>query len=983
MSDISRNWSSVASSSDGTTLVAGVDNGYLYLYTKISNSWSARMNNLSRNWSSVASSSDGTKLVAGVYNGYLYTSTDFGFNWSPRMTDLSRNWSSVTSSSDGANLFATVMSGKIYTSNDYGQNWIANDLSRNWSSITSSRTTLISSVNDGYLYILKLITYYNKNKTDLASSYIRREDLLSIQPNSQSLTLNSGGFKTNNVLIDKTFSFYKYGTRKNSFFKAKNVDIGSLFQISDVSYVYINITTPIWSKTSTTFTNAKWIWSNSLLPTQQRYAQVYKYWFYYTFYYTQPDISGNIYGISNNATEIYFNSPNNTLPSISNVNNGVWSTPSLTTTSSVRIKKGLNHIKIGVYNNTKPLPLIGDFDASLNVTSSSNKVSRWTSINTANYLQQTTLTSRPVITQNFINSYPAINFGDVSGSLLQTNTTKTSVTDITLFFVIKLTGHKQQSQFCSTNGIWKSGSLHLIFQQNTTLVTSKLKISFYAGTDNSYNWVTPLIVPTNSPYILTINISNSVAKYRYNGIPEETTYTYGDATNILADLDIGGWSQDASRNFLGGIGEFIQYNRTLSLIEMQQAEYYLGLKWGISSFYPSVQSVSIGLHCYYYNNYYFDTSFELFNTRPYILYNKNITNFSNPSYAISNTYNTYQVPDYSTYMWYGLFKSPYSYSTDISFGLSTDDASYMWFGDNAKNENYTKANANIDNSGIHAAREKQCSINVVNDIYYPIRIIYGQRIGGRDFSFHYMIPQTNTKVYDLSNVVFYQAYSTGLYCYLYNNYYFDTSFDLFSSRPYTLYNRNITNFVSTSTAILNTDLNFVIQNYSTYMWYGLFKSPYSSPTDISFGLNTDDASYMWFGDNAMDGKYTLLNANIDNSGIKGPPSDKQCNINVKNDVYYPIRIIYGQRGGNDEFQFYYIIPQTTTKVYDLSNVVFYPSKPDGLIVSVYDTNNNCIAYTNENWTYSITDPNFSNSATNSIDDPYYFNEEAIDDPPPE
>ena len=93
--------------------------------------------------------------------------------------------------------------------------------------------------------------------------------------------------------------------------------------------------------------------------------------------------------------------------------------------------------------------------------------------------------------------------------------------------------------------------------------------------------------------------------------------------------------------------------------------------------------------------------------------------------------------------------------------------------------------------------------------------------------------------------------------------------------------------------------------------------------------------------------------------------------------------MYAQVDGNDKFEFYYIIPQTTTKVYDLSNVVFYPSNPDGLIVSLYDNNNNCIAYTNENWTYSIFNLSFSGAATNSIDDPYYFNEEAIDDPPPD
>jgi len=41
-------------------------------------------------WQSVASSSDGTKLVAVVNGGFIYTSTDSGVNWTQR--DSSRNW---------------------------------------------------------------------------------------------------------------------------------------------------------------------------------------------------------------------------------------------------------------------------------------------------------------------------------------------------------------------------------------------------------------------------------------------------------------------------------------------------------------------------------------------------------------------------------------------------------------------------------------------------------------------------------------------------------------------------------------------------------------------------------------------------------------------------------------------------------------------------------------------------------------------------
>ena len=75
--------------------------------------WTPRDSN--RNWISVASSSDGTKLVAvAASGGQIYTSTDSGVNWTAR--ESSRDWRSVASSSDGGKLVAVVSGGQIYTS---------------------------------------------------------------------------------------------------------------------------------------------------------------------------------------------------------------------------------------------------------------------------------------------------------------------------------------------------------------------------------------------------------------------------------------------------------------------------------------------------------------------------------------------------------------------------------------------------------------------------------------------------------------------------------------------------------------------------------------------------------------------------------------------------------------------------------------------------------------------------------------------------
>ena len=90
--------------------------------------WTPRESN--RIWRSVASSDDGTKLVAVVSGGLIYTSTDSGVTWTAR--DSLRNWRSVASSADGTKLVAVTYGGQIYTSTDLGATWTARESNRHW-----------------------------------------------------------------------------------------------------------------------------------------------------------------------------------------------------------------------------------------------------------------------------------------------------------------------------------------------------------------------------------------------------------------------------------------------------------------------------------------------------------------------------------------------------------------------------------------------------------------------------------------------------------------------------------------------------------------------------------------------------------------------------------------------------------------------------------------------------------------------------------
>ena len=154
-------WSSIASSADGTQLAATVDGGVndgggIYTSTNSGGTWTQTSAPGSGpfdrvGWSSIASSADGTKLAAVVNNrGGIYTSTNSGGTWT-QTSAPSTDWSSIASSADGIKLAAVVLSGGIYTSTDSGVTWNQTSApGAGWLSIASSADgTRLAAVVDG------------------------------------------------------------------------------------------------------------------------------------------------------------------------------------------------------------------------------------------------------------------------------------------------------------------------------------------------------------------------------------------------------------------------------------------------------------------------------------------------------------------------------------------------------------------------------------------------------------------------------------------------------------------------------------------------------------------------------------------------------------------------------------------------------------------------------------------------------------------
>jgi len=131
--------------------------------TNLNNTWTSLTSSGSRTWMGIASSDDGTKLLASVFGGYLYTSTNSGESWTERVTDQTRTWQGVASSSDGTILYACIfdnsISTSIYKSTDSGISWTtitsAAGSTHVWRNIVSSSdgTKLLANTNEnGYLY---------------------------------------------------------------------------------------------------------------------------------------------------------------------------------------------------------------------------------------------------------------------------------------------------------------------------------------------------------------------------------------------------------------------------------------------------------------------------------------------------------------------------------------------------------------------------------------------------------------------------------------------------------------------------------------------------------------------------------------------------------------------------------------------------------------------------------------------------------------
>lgn len=127
--DSARLWSGVASSADGSKLVAVLRTTAapaIYLSTNSGTTWATPPVTPQKNFHAVASSADGSRLIAAAEGDQLFLSSDSGQSWSPRSVKVF--WSGVAASENGTNIIAVAQTaggtpGPVYTSADGGEVW--------------------------------------------------------------------------------------------------------------------------------------------------------------------------------------------------------------------------------------------------------------------------------------------------------------------------------------------------------------------------------------------------------------------------------------------------------------------------------------------------------------------------------------------------------------------------------------------------------------------------------------------------------------------------------------------------------------------------------------------------------------------------------------------------------------------------------------------------------------------------------------------
>jgi hypothetical protein len=125
--------------------------------------------------------------------------------------------------------------------------------------------------------------------------------------------------------------------------------------------------------------------------------------------------------------------------------------------------------------------------------------------------------------------------------------------------------------------------------------------------------------------------------------------------------------------------------------------------------------------------------------------------------TITNSVNYPSIADNISYQWLGYFLAPTTGT--YNFSLNSDDGSYFWIGNNAIS-GYTTGNANVF-ATYTTGTVVSGNISLTAGTYYPIRLLYGNGIGGAYITLSFSGPGIATTSAG-TGYFFYNTATTGI-----------------------------------------------------------------------------------------------------------------------------------------------------------------------------------------------------------------------------
>ena len=332
----------------------------------------------------------------------------------------------------------------------------------------------------------------------------------------------------------------------------------------------------------------------------------------------------------------------------------------------------------------------------------------------------------------------------------------------------------------------------------------------------------------------------------------------------------------------------------------------------------------------------------------------------------------------TSYSWTGYFIP--DITGEWQFHISSDDASYMWIGNDASvNYQNGPGTAFIINGGIHAEKMVTAKVNLIKDKIYPLRIQYGNDTNAAVFKFRYMAPgftiwqgdfstllwrssggasannctnfglsytlvaelgydkiglpsvcknngndptfnsswvttkSENRTPRDLGDIPRPEGSLTGLHEAKFSGYLADN--------PELLKGKAATQVAVRTTLPFFRDQSFDSLGQNTYMWSGYLVPDISG--EWTFKINSDDAAYMWLGNEAIQNWMDNVSTAQISIGGTHEPRFTTKTITLKKDSVYPIRILYGNWASFGTFNFEVLPPGIANYQTDTTGLFFH------------------------------------------------------------